>query len=113
MDLLVSARPGRGCTVVGVRGDLDMATSPRLQNSLQELIDAGDRRVVVDLAGVGFMDSSALGALVVTYKALREAGGRLALAAAGPGVRYVLSITSVDQVIELYDSVEAAEAAEA
>jgi anti-sigma B factor antagonist len=87
-----------------------MATSPRLRESLQQLIDAGDRQLVVDLAGVGFMDSSALGALVTIFKALHDVGGRLCLAAVQPAVRSVLSITSVDRAIDVYDDVEAAEA---
>ncbi|MBM0231946.1 STAS domain-containing protein [Micromonospora sp. STR1_7] len=110
MDLLLSVRPGRDCTVLEVRGELDMATSPQLREGLQQLIDAGDRQVVVDLAGVGFMDSSALGALVVMFKALRDVDGRLSLAAAQPAVRSVLTVTSVDKVIDVYDSAQAAEA---
>ena len=110
MDLLLSARPGRGCTVVEVRGDLDMATAPQLRDGLQRLVDAGDRQVVMDMAAVGFMDSSALGALVVISKALGDVGGRLCLAAVQPAVLSVLEITSVDRVIDLYDTVRAAEA---
>ncbi|MDG9672868.1 STAS domain-containing protein [Micromonospora sp. DH14] len=110
MDLLMSVRPGQGCTVLEVRGELDMATSRQLREALQRLVDSGDRQVVVDLAAVGFMDSSGLGALVVMFKALRDAGGRLCLAAVQPAVRNVLTVTSVDQVIDIYDSVPAAEA---
>ncbi|WP_433650082.1 STAS domain-containing protein [Micromonospora zamorensis] len=110
MDLQLSVRPGQGCTVLEVRGELDMATSPQLRDGLQRLVDAGDSRVVVDLAEVGFMDSSGLGALVVTFKALRDAGGRLCLAAAQPAVRGVLTVTSVDRAIDVYDSVPEAEA---
>ena len=112
VDLLLSARRGRGCTVVELHGDLDMATAPPLRECLQKLLDAGDRQVVVDMAGVSFMDSSALGALVTSFKALREAGGRLSLAAVQPPVRSVLSITSVDEVIDVFDTVEAAETAQ-
>lgn len=110
MDLLLSVRSGRGCTVLEVHGELDMVTSPQLRDALQRLIDAGDRRLVVDLAGVGFMDSSALGALVVIFKALREVDGRLCLAAVQPAVRSVLTVTSVDRVIHVYDTVRSAEA---
>ncbi|MEU7932882.1 STAS domain-containing protein [Micromonospora echinofusca] len=106
----LSVRPGRGCTVLGVSGELDMATSPQLREGLRRLIDGGDRQVVVDLAEVGFMDSSALGALVVTFKALRELDGRLSLAAVQPAVRSVLRVTSVDRAIQVYDTVQAAEA---
>ncbi|BCJ51951.1 anti-sigma factor antagonist [Actinoplanes sp. NBRC 14428] len=110
MDLLVAARPGRGCTVVEVRGDLDMATSPQLREGVERLIGAGDRRVVVDLTSVGFMDSSALGALVTAFKAVRDAGGRLCVAGPQQPVRSVFAITSVDRVVEVYDTVAAAEA---
>ncbi|MGN9813680.1 STAS domain-containing protein [Micromonospora sp. BQ11] len=96
--------------MVEVRGELDMATAPQLRDNLQRLIDAGDRQVVVDLAGVGFMDSSALGTLVVMFKALRDVDGRLCLAAVQPGVRRLLSITSVDRVIDIYEDVRGAEA---
>jgi anti-sigma B factor antagonist len=110
VDLLVETRPGRGCAVVEVRGDLDMATSPQLRESLQRLIDGGERQVVVDLAGVGFMDSSALGALVIMFRVLGDVGGSLRLAGVQPAVRSVLSITSVDRAIDVFDTVEAAEA---
>ncbi|MFF5176461.1 STAS domain-containing protein [Micromonospora sp. NPDC000316] len=110
MDLLLSARPGRGCTVLEVHGELDMATSPQLRDGLQQLIDAGDHRVVVDLAGVGFMDSSALGALVMMFKRLRDVGGQLSLAAVQPAVRSVLAVTYLDRAIDIYDSVQAAAA---
>ena len=110
MDLLVETRPGQGCAVVEVHGDLDMATSPRLRESLQRLIDGGERQVVVDVTGVGFMDSSALGALVIVFRALLDVGGNLRLAGVQPAVRSVLSITSVDRAIDAFDTVEAAEA---
>ena len=105
----MSVRSGRGCTVLEVRGELDMATSPQLRQILLRLVEAGDRQVVVDLAGVSFMDSSGLGALVEAYKALRAVDGRLALAAVQPAVRNVLTVTSVDRVIALHDTVQAAE----
>jgi anti-sigma B factor antagonist len=110
VDLLVGTRPGPGCTVVEVRGELDMATSVQLQESLRRLVDAGDRHLVVDLAEVGFMDSSGLGALVTVFQTLTDADGWLRLAAVQPTVRRVLSITSVDRAIGVYDSVEEAAA---
>jgi anti-sigma B factor antagonist len=110
VDVRLSIRPGRECTVVKVAGELDLATSPQLRDGLPRILDAGTRTVVVDLAGVGFMDSSALGAIIVVFKALREGGGRLCLAAVQPPVRSLLAVTSVDPVIDIYDTVQAAEA---
>jgi anti-sigma B factor antagonist len=110
VDLVLSARPGLGCVVLEVQGDLDLETTPQLREGLQQLVDAGERQVVVDLAEVPFMDSSALGALVLIFTMLRDLGGRLSLATVQRPVASVLRITTVDTVIDVYPTVQAAEA---
>jgi anti-sigma B factor antagonist len=109
VELTLSARHGRDCTVVCACGVLDLATAPQLQELLQQLLDDGAARVVIDLGGVRLIDSSALGTLVLMFKAFQEHGAGLCLAAVQPLVGKVLALTSVDQVIEVYDSVSAAE----
>lgn len=111
MEFALATRRGHVGTVVEVAGDLDMSTAPRLRDGLLEVVASGARVVVVDLADVGFMDSSGLGALVVAFKAMRARDGWLGLAGVGLPVRKVLSITSVDRVIETFDTVRAAEEA--
>jgi anti-sigma B factor antagonist len=110
VDLQLSARAGRACTVVQVSGEIDMDTSPQLQDVLQEVADGDGQQVVLDFAEVTFMDSTGLGLLVVWLKTLQDRGGRLCLAAVQPPVRTVLVLSAVDQVVDLYDTVEAAEA---
>ena len=109
MKVSFSSRPGRDCTVVAVHGVLDLSTEPEFRQSLEQAVASGARRVVIDLTDVPIMDSSALGALVVMYKAMRERGGSLCVAAPQLVVRAVLTITSVDRVVTVYDTVEAAE----
>ena len=109
MEVALTSRPGRECTVIGVQGVLDMTAEPQFRTFLQQVIDTGARRVVVDLTGVRLMDSSALGTLVYMFKILRDDGGTLCIAAPQPLVRSVLSITSVDRAIGVYDTVKAAE----
>ncbi|PYC69289.1 anti-sigma factor antagonist [Micromonospora arborensis] len=111
MDFTLSTRQGRIGTVVEVAGDLDMSTTPELRDQLRTLVESDAQLVVVDLTGVGFMDSSGLGVLVVAFKDLRERNGRLALAGASQPVRTVLSITSVDRVIGVFETVHDAEEA--
>ncbi|MBB5478884.1 STAS domain-containing protein [Micromonospora parathelypteridis] len=113
VDFTLSTRQGRIGTVVEVAGDLDMSTTPELRDQLRKLVESGAQVVVVDLTGVGFMDSSGLGVLVVAYKDLRERNGRLALAGVSEPVRTVLSITSVDRVIGIFETVHDAEEASA
>ncbi|MBB5867637.1 anti-sigma B factor antagonist [Allocatelliglobosispora scoriae] len=113
MELLLSSEQGHDCTIVAVTGDLDLSTSHQLRRRLQTAIEEGARQVVVDLGGVGFMDSSALGMLVVTFKQLRNLGGRLCLAAPRGITRTVIEITAVDKAIDVYDTVAEAEASAA
>ena len=96
--------------MVQVSGELDMDTRSRLQDFLRGVVDSGARQVVLDLAEVPFVDSSGLGVLVESLKLLHDRGGRLSLAAVQPPVRTVLALSAVDQVLDLYDTVEAAEA---
>ena len=110
MDLHLSARAGQACTVVRVGGEIDMETSPQLHDFLQQVSDAGAARVVLDFADVTFMDSSGLGVLIVWFKELTGRGGRLSVAALRQPVEYVLRIAAVDRVLDMYDSVDAAEA---
>ena len=110
MDLQVSAEAGRTCTVVRVAGELDMDSRAELEDCLQEVVDAGARQVVLDYTDVTFMDSSGLGLLVVWVKTLHARGGRLCLAAVQPPVQSLLALSAVDRVIDVYDTVAAAEA---
>jgi anti-sigma B factor antagonist len=109
MDLQISVRPGRTCTVVQVGGELDMDTTPMLEDALREVVDAGARQVVLDFAGVPFMDSSGLGLLVVSLKRLDDLGGRLCLAQVQAAVRNVMVLSAVDTVLTVYDTVADAE----
>ena len=109
MDLQVSARPGRACTVVVVRGEIDMESMPMLEDQLGEIMDAGARHVVLDFAGVTFMDSSGLSMIVTLLERLSDIGGRLCLAQVREPVRSVLVFSAVDTVLDVYDTVEAAE----
>ena len=90
-------------SVLSVEGELDMHTSPALQDALQPLGKGDSPKVAVDLSSVPFMDSSSLGVLVVELKRLREAGGALALVGVAGSPRKVLSITGIDRVIPVYD----------
>jgi anti-sigma B factor antagonist len=99
----------RGADVVlAVAGDIDIHTAPQVRDRLAGLASDGCTSVIVDLAEVTFLDSSALGALVAAHRDLAAVGGSLRLAAPQPHVRKVFRITRLSDVIPLYDSVEAA-----
>jgi anti-sigma B factor antagonist len=97
-----------GCTVIELTGRLDLAEAPELRAVVAQLLADGPRRVVLDLGGVPFMDSSGLGALIGCLKIARQAGGDLRIARVGPRVRMVLELTSMHRVLPAYDSPEQA-----
>lgn len=95
-------------TPVGARVDLQVAGEFRA--TLLQRIEAGHHRLVVDMEGVEFVDSSGLGALVSALKALRElrAGGDLRLANVQPPVVALLEIIRLHRVFARYPSVQEA-----
>lgn len=97
-------------TVLAPSGRLNMVSAPRFKSCVDEEVGAGNARLVVDLSGVEFIDSSGLGAIVGGLKAARQAGGDLRIAAAGEQVRAVLELTNLDRILRPYDSVEDAAA---
>src|SRR5260370_39955633 len=62
-------------TVVAPKGDLDMAAADQVKRTLAGLIGQGQSRLVMDLGGVGYIDSSGMGVLVAAMKQARAAGG--------------------------------------
>jgi anti-sigma B factor antagonist len=104
--LLLETREAGDWTVVDVKGEVDLYTAPRLKTLLTDITAGGRSNVAVDFAGVEFMDSTGLGVLISGLKRCREAGGTLALVAPTEPVRKVLTITGLDQVFNIRDSLD-------
>jgi anti-sigma B factor antagonist len=97
-----------GIAVVRGTGKLNMVSAPELRGVVVAAIADGGSRVVVDLSGIDFMDSSGLGALVSCLKSARQAGGDLRIAAPSAQVSMVLRLSNLDRVLASFDSAEAA-----
>ena len=94
----VTTSPSAEFIVVSVTGELDLATAPRLRDALAAALGRGRRRIVLDLLGVSFMDSSGLSVIVQAYKTIRADGG-LTIACATDMVCQVFEITGLGRVI--------------
>jgi anti-sigma B factor antagonist len=106
MDLTLESRPHGSWTILHVAGELDLHTSPALQDRLTELLDDGVSRLALDLEGVGFMDSSSLGVLVTALKRLRERNGDLTLLGVNGSPLKVLALTGIDRLLTLYPTAD-------
>jgi len=92
-----------------VFGELDLATAPRLCSALDAARIHRVKRLVIDLTGVDFCDSTGLRALIGASTELRVSGGRLAVAClpSGPVAR-LFDIVGARETLRVFDSAEEA-----
>jgi anti-sigma B factor antagonist len=98
MDPVRVERAGEAA-VVTARGELDAYTAPALADAFAEAAAAGDDRVVVDLSGVAFMDSTALGIVVKLVNEIGDRGGEVRLVLPEESARRIFEITTLDRVL--------------
>jgi anti-sigma B factor antagonist len=106
-ELRLSMEPQDASVVVAVRGELDAVTSQQFDDYLSDAGAARDR-VVLDLSGVDFMDTTALAVIVSHWRRQVEAGGKFLLAGARYRYTKALWITGLADRLPLYDSVDEA-----
>jgi anti-anti-sigma factor len=93
------------CAVITIHGDLDIVTSPQLDECLTAA-QAAHSRIIIDLARVDFLDTSALAVIVGHWKKAEAKGGALALAGARYRYTKTLWITGLADKLTLYGTVE-------
>jgi anti-sigma B factor antagonist len=106
MDLRIDVREQDGWSVVDVAGEIDVATAPRLREQVISLIGDGRYRIVVDMAGVDFIDSTGLGVLISGLKRTRTHDGDFVLVCTEPRILKVFEITGLTAVFSVHDTVE-------
>lgn len=87
--------------IVGVRGDIDIATAPDLRRRILAVLVLPLRGLVLDLSYVSFMDSSGVGVLVEAHNAARELNTEFRLTSVPRHVRRVLEVTGVAESLGL------------
>jgi anti-anti-sigma factor len=84
--------------LVRIEGEIEFATAPRLRSALLDLAQEGAVPVVLDLAGVTFVDSAGISLLIQAKKRLANTGSDLVLRTPQPNVRRVLEISGVTEL---------------
>ena len=96
-----TAQIGADAYVVSVSGELDIATAGRLRDELGRTSKRSARRVIVDLVGVTFIDSVALGVLTEEARRLRASGGSCIVVSQDPRILRVFEITGLDRIFRI------------
>ncbi|TVP62235.1 MAG: anti-sigma factor antagonist [Nodularia sp. (in: Bacteria)] len=88
--------------VVKLSGIVNTTNSQELREHITHLLESGAKIILVDCQDVSFMDSSALGSLVLAFKTLRAADTRLVLCSINEQVRILFELTGMDKVFEIF-----------
>ncbi len=81
-----------------LEGEIDLHRSPRVERSLASMIKKRPDRIVVDLSGVTFIDSSGMAVLIRALQNMKQYGGSLSLRGLNDNVRPIFETARLDQV---------------
>lgn len=112
MDLDLATREHGDWAVVTVAGEVDLQTASQLGDHTLEAMHSVSPKVVLDLAGVTFMDSTGLKVLMTIRRRTELAGGALALVGVSRTVKRLLGVTGLDRTFAMHDTVEEATTAQ-
>ena len=104
---LISRTDRSGYVIGALRGELGIASAPALREQLLSLLRAASH-LIIDLSAVERAEASGLAVLVGSGHRARALGGSLRLAAPSPEVARVLSVTGLNQHLDIYPTVRAA-----
>ncbi len=97
--------------VIRATGFLDVSTSPRLREKLLEVIGTAPRVILLDLGGIEFLDSSALGVILNGWKQMQADDAILAVVSPQARITKIFEITALNLSIHIYPSLEEARSA--
>jgi anti-sigma B factor antagonist len=108
--LQITQRTAAGVSILEARGRLIFSGGEEslLRKEVVARVIAGDRKLLVDLTNVTYIDSGGVGSLVTAYLHTVRRGGQLKLVCPNERVCRVLTITQLTTVLEVFDNVEEA-----
>jgi anti-sigma B factor antagonist len=94
--------------VIELAGQVDLYTAPEFKERMAQAIERKKTRIAVDVTGVTFMDSTALGVLVGALKRVRPLNGAIVVVVTDERIRNLFELTGLDATFPLCDTREAA-----
>jgi anti-sigma B factor antagonist len=103
-ELTISERQAGDVTVLDLGGKITIGEgSVSLRSAIRRLIDEGKKKILLNLAQVGYVDSSGIGELVSSYTTIGREGGQLKLLNLTQKIQDLLAITKLLTVFDVYD----------
>jgi len=109
MSVRLTTRESRGVTIIDAAGKLTLGDATgALLTTIRQLIDAGSRRIVLNMADLSYIDSSGLGELISAHTSAAVAGGEIKLLNLSRRVHDLMKLTKLLTVFESFDDETAA-----
>ena len=110
MNLKVTPRTLSGGTntndvqALDLEGEVDVYTAPVLRQAIMDQVEGGVKHLLINLAGVEYLDSTGLGILIGGVKRLKEQGGSLRLVGPSARIQRIFEITGLNKIFDVYAS---------
>ena len=106
-DIEINIVRNGACSVVHIDGDIDLNTSPEVRAAVLDLYEKrGQERVILNLAGVNYLDSSGVASLVEGLQEAKKRNARFIICALNDAPRHVLELTRLTKVFDITRTVE-------
>lgn len=107
----IDTRTEAGAVIIVITGRLVLGRDVELlENMVTDALRGGQRRIVLDLSRLEYVDSSGVGTVVSCLSNAKKAGGELRLAGTSPRVEKIFKLTGVNSIVSMFPSVAAATA---
>lgn len=99
----------QGIAVYSIKGQIKISTQAECKEYFdREICGDCSRSVVLDMSGIGYMNSAGIGMIVESFKKFKDNGGRLVICSLVPDISKLFEITKLNQFIEIYPDEETA-----
>jgi len=103
-DITISERQAGDVTILDLDGKVTIGEgSVALRNAIRRLLGEGKSKILLNLAGVGYIDSSGIGELVSSFTAVNKEGGTLKLLNLTQKIQDLLAITKLLTVFDVFE----------
>jgi len=105
---ITTKKQENGVLVIYLNGRLDATTSTGLQKEINQLIESGETKILINFEKLGYISSAGLRVLITTVKLLKSKQGKLVLSNMSSIIFDVLKVSGFTKVLNIYDSEEEA-----
>ena len=104
-ELNISERQAGDITILDLKGKVTIGEgSVALRSAIRRLLEEGKKKILLNMLGVGYIDSSGIGELVSSYTSINKDGGQLKMLNLTQKLQDLLAITKLLTVFDVYEN---------